>query len=221
MTLLILPPQVADAFGALGRMSEAAFAGLQGALRDVDEPLSRHGLIHRLSGALPVSEAEALVSALADAVAARPETRATIGELVARSLDLSGEGADDLKKRIAARVDLLLDTKSAAILTIKRDSTVNDRPLLLEKARIETDIRPVFGDAGETDEVGGQLGVTVIHTLRLDVFEDWRPRSFYVALPEDGLDMLEAVLERARRKEAILSETLAKGGLRLLPVDPV
>jgi hypothetical protein len=221
MTRLAIPSPLAAALLALGALDEPDFAALRRALDSVEELVSRGHLVAVMADVIGNARADALVAALADALAARPEMRTTIGELVAQSLDLPPGDEPALRRTIATRVDALLATTSGpAILALKRASTVSDRPAVLDKVRIATDIRPVFADAGDSAQATHEAAATIVHTLRIDIFENWQPASIYVALPEDGLALLKAIVERAEHKQRILTNMLDNGELALLPADP-
>ena len=197
-------------------LSEKAFGELCRALRQIDDVIARDDVTARVARVLPADEAEAVIAALADALAVRPQARGTIDALVARSLELD---QPDLEHSICERVNALLGAPGAAILAIKRESTVTDRQLLMTKARIETDIRPVFADTGESPDASDHVAAAIVHTLRLEVFTDWQPTTLHIALPDDGLSLLKSIIERAERKQEILSDAIGKGGLRLFPED--
>jgi hypothetical protein len=218
MTRLVIPPHIAGALTTLGGLDRAKFDQLRETLDAVDRLITRRELVEHLTQVMEHEQASDLLAALSDAMAARPEMRGTIGELVANSLELDGR-PQPLVQNIADRVDVLLRSRGPAILAIKRESTVSDQPVMLDKARVATDIRPVFADTGESVEVTQEVGATIVHTLRLDVFENWRPISLYVALPEDGLALLKSVIERAEHKQQVLTRMLQSGELRLLPED--
>jgi hypothetical protein len=221
MTRLAIPSPLAAALLALGELDEPDFVKLRRALDGVEGLVSPRQLVAAMAEVIGNERAEPLVAALADALAARPETRTSIGELVAQSLDLPLSDELALRRTIATRVDALLATTSGpAILALKRASTVSDRPAVLDKVRIATDIRPVFADAGDSPRATHEAAATIIHTLRLDIFENWQPASIYIALPEDGLTLLKAIVERAEDKQRVLTKMLDNGELPLLPADP-
>jgi len=213
---LVIPPELARALIALGALDGETFDALYSVLGSVDEPLTRDVLVERLAAVVEEDLADGVLAALADAMAARPETRDTLGGLVASSLVLDDE-SESLAESIATRLDALLRVGGPALLAIKRESTLNDQHVVFDKARIATDIRPVFADTGEAAEVTYEVGAVIVHTLRLDVFESWRPVSLYIALPEDGLALLKRVIERAEHKQQVLRDAVELGQLRLLP----
>lgn len=213
---LVIPPDLARALTALGELDDKTFDALHAALRSVDELLTREELVERLSSVVEQDLADGVLAALADAMAARPETRDTLGGLVASSLVLVDESGRSVEK-IAQRLDALLAEGGPVLLAIKRESTLNDQHVILDKARIATDIRPVFADTGERADATYEVGAVIVHTLRLDVFESWRPVSLYIALPEDGLALLKTVIERAEHKQQVLRDAVELGQLRLLP----
>lgn len=158
-----------------------------------------------------------LLAALAAAMAARltpGQEDLKVGRLVARSLDLGPRGPDQVTK-LETRIEELIGLKNAAF-PIKLLSVVNDQPRVFQKARIITDVRPVFSDTGNEDTVRAtEVRGTIVHTLRLDVFYNWEPVSIYVSLTPGDLKLLKKAIERAASKEDRLRD---EGTLKLFPV---
>jgi hypothetical protein len=73
------------------------------------------------------------------------------------------------------------------------------------KARILSDIRPVFNDNVSTRPVGAVL----THGLRIGYHEGGDHKEFHVVLDSDDLDALEEVVHRAQAKDKSLREFLA------------
>ena len=168
MTRLSIPPHISDALIFLGNLDADRYAEVRAAITTEygDEPVTRRTLEDALRGVVG-DMAAGLLDALSDAISARPDD--DIGKLVAASIEANGDPIDRQGREIlATRVDeLLRGAPSAALLAIKRDSTVSDHALMLQKARISTDIRPVFADTGESDTVihdEHSIGVAIIHT---------------------------------------------------------
>ncbi|NCT72268.1 MAG: hypothetical protein GXC75_15110 [Xanthomonadaceae bacterium] len=85
----------------------------------------------------------------------------------------------------------------------------------MHDALIVTDLRPIFDRGGATIE-----GAVVSHTLRIDfagTSED--EQTLYLAIDGDDLDKLEAVIQRARRKELALKSFAGSSNLNLIEDD--
>ena len=72
------------------------------------------------------------------------------------------------------------------------------------RARILTDIRPVFG--AEVRE--SPKAVVVVHTLRISYHEGSELKDFYLSLDSDDIETLREVLERADSKAKTLESVL-------------
>jgi hypothetical protein len=110
-------------------------------------------------------------------------------------------------------LDLLACTDSLGV-TAKAIGVTADHEKTYAKARILTDMRPIFGD-----EVGDKPAAAVIvHTLRIayrSLYEKG-DSAFYVAMDLSDLRNLQEQISRALAKETALAQTLAASNLKLL-----
>jgi hypothetical protein len=84
------------------------------------------------------------------------------------------------------------------------------------RARIVTDLRPVFGSRVE----GGPIAGIIVHSLKLTYHESGNPdtKDTYLALDHKDMEKLRELLVRASRKEKSLKATAKKGGVNVLEV---
>lgn len=83
------------------------------------------------------------------------------------------------------------------------------------RARILTDVRPVFGQ----NVAQAPSAAVITHTLRLSTHQEGdfsTTRDFYVALDEADLEELKHLVERAIRKEATLKSQISQVGMTCL-----
>jgi hypothetical protein len=83
-----------------------------------------------------------------------------------------------------------------------------EQPRFMRRARILTDIRPVFG---ATDDP--PIAAVVVHTLRLSFFEDNESKEFFISLDAEDLRTLRDQLDRASSKAESLKEVIDKTGI--------
>jgi hypothetical protein len=95
----------------------------------------------------------------------------------------------------------------AFTLTAKAQDLQTDDERTFCRARILTDLRPVFGTKIED----GPKGMVIVHLLKLG-FHQASVRQhdeFYVALDADDLQTLKKVIERAQSKANVLRSTMS------------
>lgn len=100
------------------------------------------------------------------------------------------------------RLGLIL-TDNAIVLKAKAMTLVNERSSLFSKAKIVSDLRPVFG-AGKRGSKQVEA-CSIIHTLVLTCGEGGQLVKRHIALDSSDLAALKAVIERAQSKEIGLS----------------
>ncbi len=95
----------------------------------------------------------------------------------------------------------------AFTLTAKAQDLQTDDERTFCRARILTDLRPVFG----TNIEDGPKGMVIIHLLKLGFHQasERHHDEFYVALDADDLQTLKKVVERAQSKAKILRATVS------------
>lgn len=159
-----------------------------------------------LSGVWDEDETSAFVThlvSLATLAASENYTGADLAEQIFDQFaeELAGltDRADLLPPRLGGFLSAPKLTAFAKAFDIAQES---DR--LVHSSRIITDIRPVFGD----EPIGEPFGAVVIHTLRLEYFEDGEVRTLSFSLNSNDVSDLVAVAKRAEAKEKMLSTLL-------------
>lgn len=84
---------------------------------------------------------------------------------------------------------------------------------LFSRAKIFTDLRPVFGENLDKPDK-----FVISHTMRLSVYRGSQREGedIYIALDKADLDMLAGVIDRARKKQESLAEFSASSGVETL-----
>jgi hypothetical protein len=100
-------------------------------------------------------------------------------------------------------------------LPAKARSLLIDNENTFCRARIITDIRPVFGP----DVLSQPSTAAIVNTLRLTYHHGPALRSFFIALDRDDLDTLSEILERAKSKTETLHRFLSKSQLEPIDLD--
>jgi hypothetical protein len=97
-------------------------------------------------------------------------------------------------------------------LSAKAIHLLGDNEHSFHRARIVTDIRPVFGE----DAAQGPSAAVIVQLLNLTYFAEDGSHSITIALDEQDLDNLGRALERAQNKYRALKKTLSEAKITLL-----
>ncbi len=128
---------------------------------------------------------------------------------VARALET--QDAESKVSGLANRITELLHCSPIQLLGKALDIGSEHERLFLD-ARIVSDLRPIFGD--DVDAL--PEGVLVRHTLKIELIHEDSFGSFFVVLDEADLQMLEEIIQRAKRKSTSLRLVLEQAGLTYL-----
>jgi hypothetical protein len=112
--------------------------------------------------------------------------------------------ADEFRGSIGNRLNALLGREALTIAS-KANSIMYEYGNVYYRARILTDIRPIFGDSPDSIEAA-----VVIHNLRIHYHEGDVHKDFFVALDTQDIQKLIDVLQRAKTKAESLKTLLAK-----------
>lgn len=130
---------------------------------------------------------------------------------------LKGIVSDELKlseediSRVPEKLSLLLENTNL-LLSAKSVSMMFEHDALFSKARVLTQILPVFGnDVNETPK-----GALLTHQLGIHYFKDGRHKEFFLVLDDEEIQTLIKVLERAKAKADTLKTFLASTSLHTI-----
>ncbi|PKA06386.1 hypothetical protein [Leptospira harrisiae] len=98
----------------------------------------------------------------------------------------------------------ILNSKGIISLS-KQGELTEEFPRVFSDSRIVTDVRPVFSE--NLDE-SGILSYLVVHTLKLNYYENGNLSSSYIKIDLGDLNNLKEQIDRAIAKQAYLSEHL-------------
>lgn len=113
---------------------------------------------------------------------------------------------DRLLRLLNANKKLGTVAKAAGVLT--------DHQRIYRRARVLSDLRPIFEDT-----IGKPEGAVITHMLKISYAEDGRIKDFYVALNTAHLGKMRETLERAERKAQSLRETLKSADIPYFSVE--
>lgn len=129
---------------------------------------------------------------------------------VVRSLKMDNPQSEEIYAR---RLTELLPIESAAI-TSKALGVARSHERVFSRARIITDIRPVF--RAEITDSSEPAGAVVIHMLGIKYHEGNVLKEFHVALDGKDIEQLSKLLDRAEKKEQSCAHLLQKAAIPIL-----
>lgn len=224
---LSVPKEAQRRLAVLAGMSDSVFDEFLKFIRDNIEHLNAH------------DAAETAVSAklkgnASDAIEVMP---ALLPLLISYRADGDGGSADDILHAVVASIggssfeffkekDLLSKLKSrlgallsdeTVALKAKAMSLAAERGSVLNKIRIISDIRPIFGGAAK-NEIKVQAA-SVIHTLVLSCVEHGKAVSHHIAIDSGDLKRLRIAIDRAATKEKELAVLMASANVSQIVID--
>ncbi len=126
---------------------------------------------------------------------------------------IEASGSEDLQPlsevsaNIKTRLSQLLDADSL-VLASKANSVMFEHDNIFTKARVLTDIRPVFGANTEVTQAA-----MIIHNLRIHYHRGEDHKDFFVAMDTQDVQKLINTLERAKKKAESLKSVLAAANI--------
>jgi hypothetical protein len=120
--------------------------------------------------------------------------------------------ADKIEK-LRSRLALLLGFDKSLGVTLKALDVMTEHERIFCRARILSDIRPVFAE-----ELESAPAAMIIHNLQIGFHEYGRHHEYYFALDTDDIQKLKKIIERAEKKTIALQALLKKSNVRYLEV---
>ncbi len=219
---IAVPRAMQDGLKEIASASDVQLETLAAFLNGVEPAIFNEESLERLySGAaatLPFSKAsfEKIVSALlvfhnGQVSVAVPRER-FLRDLMSSDYvetEIPEDGRELLKRWLPRLVEI-----ESLYVSSKATDVLFDCPAHFISARILTDVRPLFDDDANIE------GTTIAHTLRIDYHEARDFKRFFVALDASDMDSLVKTLERAKRKNVVLSDYVTKTGVRIVTRAP-
>jgi hypothetical protein len=115
------------------------------------------------------------------------------------------EFSQESKNILSNRLVRLLNNPKSIGVSSKALEVMTQHQHIFCKARILSDIRPVFADNPEMADAA-----VITHTLELGFHRNGQHHDFYVALDADDLKKLKMIIERAEKKHVALQSILSK-----------
>lgn len=217
MLELQLPERYRPGFRRVLLLSDEATAALASALSEAPPALlpdqlaqsvaeRTHALVPDVSQEEVVSIVEALISlySLRDYLNIEiPEFVDNLQQAATKSEGILEE-IEDAEALFQSRFSRLLGLDGSLEIASKALGVLLDSERVFVRARLLTDIRPIF----RADPNQPPAGLTITHTMRIEYREGSRDEQFFVSLSPSGIRQLRDALDRAEAKEVSLKAFL-------------
>jgi hypothetical protein len=217
MPALKIPPSDQKTLAKLLAFSPARLASLKEALRNAPPALLPSDLAKKMPADIFEAEedAEAIITLLTTLYAVRRRADASVSEFVneiceVAKTELLHDGGD--WARIRDDLVDLLSLDATLGVTAKALDVMTEHQRILVKARILTDLRPVFKDNVNEPPAAA----VIVHTLQLVFHENDEHKEFFVAMDSSDLESLDRLIERAKQKGSSLKALAATSKLTVL-----
>lgn len=216
---LRIPKEFVEPAATLARLDDETFEALVGCLASPGPAVvDRYELPSTMADCTDLSYDDCdgiiqmAVSLMSVAVQVTDGDMAAIAQVVSRADELPGDTDRDI---VAGRLTTLLRSDAVELLRSAMD-LLAEHDHVLSKARIVTDLRPIFPKSTTAQ----MRAVVVGHSLRFQLIGA-EPRTIEIALDAFDLRALQTVIQRAVDKEESLSNFVVDNGLPLVrPFGP-
>jgi hypothetical protein len=97
----------------------------------------------------------------------------------------------------------------------KAKQLAHDSQSTFSEARIITDVRPIFA----SDHVGPPIGAIVIHTLKIDYWQESSQKELYLLVDDEDIETLKKALDHATEKSKALTEFIRAAHTEYMQID--
>ncbi len=223
MPELVIPKPAQEGVSLLVGLSEQQMSSLKRALEKSAPTLDLSQLIKQIAPevGLPEEQVRKIVPVLTSLYSAKAELGLSpedFGRKLFDAFSKTGNSALETPERAETfrkDIEALLSLDRSLGVTARAAAVMVEQPHVWQTSRILTDLRPVFSQgAGEPP-----TAFLLIHNLRITYREAGRTQEFFVALDDNDLRGLQAVIQRAVEKEASLRTLVSKTGIPCLRVE--
>lgn len=227
MAALRIPDRFRSALARVADMSETQLSQVESALRSVprstySQKVSQH-LASQISF-LPPKEARSLADALMALYIAKCDSNKPASEVSedVRSFLMAsrdGQSSTELETANADGMKLLVDRLSRLLsiesfdLNAKATALMGEYERLFQSARIMSDVRHVFGHGDPPTKI---IGSVLVHSLKVEYFENGQEKELYFALDSTDVRTLIETLTRVITKESLIKSQVSASDIPMI-----
>ena len=220
MASLKVPERYIEGIVKVAQLSDEGFAELLSALkkapelRDVTELSS---WIADKTPAIPVPDRESILKAIAPMFRVQRGSEVSATEFAIDVWTSINDEASELVEGLdgellRSRIKRLMEQNSLDLVSMKAAELKSELERSFCKARVLTDLRPVF--KGNIEELPSVM--VILHTLQIGYHDSMGEHNeFYVTLDESEIETLKEALDRASKKASTLKRLAEKSEITL------
>ena len=219
-----IPDRYRPGIDILVSLTDEQFSESRRALDQAPPALRTTGLISSIGPLVPSideNDLEEIIEALVSLYMVRESFRLTDEDLVTSITDIIStrdyepQHAPEAVQRFRTRCIELLGYNGNLGVAAKAIEVLIDHEHAFCRARILTDMRPVFHDRVED----GPAAFVIVHNLKIQYHEGVQHKEFFVALDTSDIRSLRTLLDRADKKASSLKATLTDKNVPYLDAD--
>lgn len=221
MAELEIPEKYKPGFEQLVKIDRTTVNELVNALSQAQASLLVEDLASAVASqvkALTVEELKDLIEALISLYNLRDYFDAPINKIVERISQAVQEDeelpnlTEEERQEFKTRLTIFLEFDGVLSVTSKAIDVMRDHERLFTRARVLTDMRPVF----EPDIEKGPAGIAIVHMLKIEYADLDGTHEFFVALDSTDLEQLREQLDRASQKAKAIELMLNRANMPYL-----
>ncbi|MGD1087413.1 MAG: hypothetical protein ABR955_01625 [Verrucomicrobiota bacterium] len=225
MASLTIPDEDLPVLKAISELDDPQFNSLISAFGETNPTLRRRQFIGNVKEKVKTIETDELseicrVIFILYAMKERAELSAKdlandVGESILESVSKDFEFSTGKKEILISRLQKLLGFEKTMAVTSKAFDVMTEHKHTFCRARVLSDIRPVF-----TSTADSASGAMIIHNLQIGFHDGGtgKHKEFYVALDTDDIKSLKEVIARAEKKTKALESILKSSSVPYLEV---
>lgn len=221
-----LPGAYVAGMKTISNLSENSITELQDAFKSSDASLRPKELALQVSAKVSpplVDQVRRIVNTLIGLYSLRAFLGLSVSDFLQELERADQEDEDDEVKsltpeekiRVKERLLVLLELGGSLGVTSKANDVMTEHDKVFRKARVLTDVRPIF----QPDPAARPAAAVMIHTLKIEYRHDYQPKALFVALDTTDIRALREVLERAEQKSESIALMLEASKVPYLSVE--
>lgn len=220
MSKLRIPKSHAEGFVFLSNLSESDFKELVNTISKIDRGTLPDKLASDISEETKIEKdvSNEIAKILFNIYSLKEQFDNNISELTSElSLALKNSnveiGTDSNWNKLEERLENLLSFDENIGNTFKALKLLSEYDKIFVNSKIVTDIRPAFDNENLSTDTA-----LIVHNLKIGYHKNDRNEEMYLALDSNDLDELKKHIERAKKKEEKIKDTL-KDKFLFIPIS--
>jgi len=210
MTEISVPKQYQSGYEKLKQLNESSLRTLLEVLEAEQPVLMQRELADHVASKLTdlgPDDVRQIINTVVGLYWGRESLKLSTREFVDALVDQSFDRDDPRAKTLREYLPKLL-TADSVIITAKAFDVLTEHQNTIHDLRIITDLRPIFRENLQDGLPAKPTAAVITHTLKVSYHRDREISEFFLALDNQDMDLLRALMERAAAKEESLKALL-------------